>query len=112
MRLVELREALAEMPDLVVLYVLPDSQVNEKTLRFIDELGLRDRVRFLSDPGSRTIDQLGLRKVDAEPMEMGVPHPATYVLDREGFVRFVDVREDFHIWLDAEVIVAALEENP
>ncbi len=100
------------MPDLVVLYVLPDSQVNDKTLRFIDELGLRDRVRFLSDPGSRTIDRLGLRKADPEPMEVGVPHPATYVLDREGFVRFVDVREDFHIWLDAGVIVAALRKIP
>jgi peroxiredoxin len=100
------------MPDLVVLYVLPDSQVNDKTLRFIDELGLRDRVRFLSDPGSRTIDRLGLRKADPEPMEVGVPHPATYVLDREGFVRFVDVREDFHIWLDAGVIVAALQKIP
>ena len=100
------------MPDLVVLYVLPDSQVNDKTLRFIDELGLRDRVRFLSDSGSRTIDRLGLRKADPEPMEVGVPHPATYVLDREGFVRFVDVREDFHIWLDAGVIVAALQKIP
>ena len=100
------------MPDLVVLYVLPDSQVNDKTLRFIDELGLRDRIRFLSDPGSRTIDRLGLRKADPEPMEVGVPHPATYVLDREGFVRFVDVREDFHIWLDAGVIVAALQKIP
>ncbi len=96
----------------MVLYVLPDSQVNDKTLRFIDELGLRDRVRFLSDPGSRTIDRLGLRKADPEPMEVGVPHPATYVLDREGFVRFVDVREDFHIWLDAGVIVAALQKIP
>jgi hypothetical protein len=25
-------------------------------------------------------------------------------LDREGIVRFVDVQEDFHIWLDAEVV--------
>jgi peroxiredoxin len=100
------------MPDLVVLYVLPDVQVNEKTLRFIDELGLRDRVRFAVDPGSRTIDRLGLLKADPEPMELGVPHPATYVLDREGRVRFVDVREDFHIWLDAETVVAALREIP
>jgi peroxiredoxin len=45
-------------------------------------------------------------------MELGVPHPATYVLDREGRVRFVDVREDFHIWLDAETVVAALREIP
>lgn len=96
----------------MVLYVLPDTQVNDKTLRFIEELGLRDRVRFLSDPGSRTIDRLGLRKMDPEPIELGVPHPATYVLDREGVVRFVDVREDFHIWLDTGVVVTVLQGIP
>ncbi|MEN8184019.1 MAG: hypothetical protein ABFS46_15945 [Myxococcota bacterium] len=107
-----MREALEGMPDLVVLYVLPDSQVNQKTLRFIDELGLRDRVRFLSDPGSAAIDRLGLRRPNPEPIEAGVPHPATYVLDREGRVRFVDVREDFHIWLDADVVVDVLQRLP
>ncbi len=100
------------MPDLVVLYVLPDNQVNDKTVRFIDELGLRDRVRFLADPGSATIDRLGLRRPNAEPIERGVPHPATYVLDREGIVRFVDVREDFHIWLDAALLVDVLGTIP
>jgi hypothetical protein len=39
-----------------------------------------------------------------------VPHPATYLLDREGRVRLVDVRRDFQIWLDPSLIVDALEE--
>ena len=41
-----------------------------------------------------------------------MPHPTTYVLDREGRVRLVDVREDPHIWLDPEPIIAALERIP
>ena len=41
-------------------------------------------------------------------MEEGVPHPATYVIDRLGIVRFVDIREDYHIWIDPEPVLAAL----
>ncbi len=105
----ELREALAEQKDLEVLYVLPSSQMNAKSLRFIDELGLRERVRFLVDPGSAAIDRLGLRLENAEPMEQGVPHPTTYLLDRAGVVRFADVRRDYPIWLDTALIVEALD---
>ena len=105
----ELRDALAEPRDLEILYVLPSSQMNAKSLRFIDELGLRERVRFLVDPDSAAIDRLGLRLEKPEPMERGVPHPATYLLDRAGVVRFADVRRDYHIWLDAALIVEALD---
>ena len=100
------------MDDAVVLYVMAESQINEKTRRFVDELGLRERVRFLADPESALIDRLGLRKLDPEPIEVGVPHPATYVLDREGAVRFVDVREDFHVWLDPALLLDALARIP
>jgi peroxiredoxin len=109
---VELRRELGEVEDLVILYVLPDNQVNEKTLRFIDGNSLRDRVRFLQDPASRAIDRLGLRKPGPEPIEAGVPHPATYVLDRQGRIGLIDVREDYHIWLDPEPVIAALERIP
>ena len=95
-----------------MLYVLASNQINERTLRFINELGLRARVRFLSDEGSAVIDQLELRRENPEPIEAGVPHPATYLLDREGVIRFVDVREDFHIWLDPSLLVEALEKTP
>ena len=89
---------------MAILYVLPEQQVNEKTLRFIDEAGLREDVTFLVDPGSAAIDLLGIRKPDPEPMEAGVPHPTTYLIDPDGTVRFVDVRVDFHEWLDSEYL--------
>jgi len=109
---VELRKALADVDDLVVLYVLSSEQVNAKTRHFVDELGLRDRIRFLVDPQSATIDALGLRLETPEPIEAGVPNPATYVIDREGIVRFSDVRSDFHVWLASEIVVAAIVQIP
>ena len=108
----ELREALRELDDLVIVYVVAQSQLNDKALRWMDGLGLRQHVRFALDPDSAAIEKLGVLKVDPEPIEEGVPHPATYVLDREGRIRFVDVREDFHIWIDSVVLVEALAEIP
>ena len=105
----ELRRAFDTVPDLVILYVLAEAQINAKTRRFVEEGGLRQRVRFLSDPDSRLISALGLLLGNPEPIEAGVPHPATYLLDRAGRVRFADVREDYHIWLDPKVVIAALD---
>ena len=100
------------VPDLAIVWVMADNQINPRTLVFVEENGLRERVRFWVDPGSRAIDRLGLRKPDPEPIEEGVPHPTTYLLDANGVVRFVDAREDFHIWLDPELLrreLAALQ---
>lgn len=104
----ELRQALQNEADLVVVYVMASNQVNAKTIRFLDELGLRDRIRFARDENSAAIDALGLLKQNPEAIEVGVPHPATYLLDRDGVVRFVDVREDFHLWVDPAEILGAL----
>lgn len=91
---------------------MADEQINRKTLWFIDGNGLREQVRFLRDPQSVVIDRLHLRRPNPEPIEQGVPHPATYVLDRDGVIRFVDVREDFHFWLDPEAVLEALAAIP
>ncbi len=108
----ELRQAFDGVDDLVILYVLAEGQINAKTRRFVAESGLSERVRFLADPGSATIESLGLLLSDPEPLEAGVPHPATYLIDREGRVRLVDVREDFHIWLDPAPLREALASMP
>jgi peroxiredoxin len=104
---VELRKALDEAPDLRFVWVMASNQINERTLRFVDEWGLRDRMRLASDPESAAIRALGLMKEDPETIEAGVPHPATYLLDADGIVRFADVRRDFHVWLDPQKILDA-----
>ncbi len=84
----------------MIVWVMSAAQINERTRIFIDELGLAKRVLFLSDPKSRLIRDLGILKEDPENIEKGVPHPTTLVLDRSGTVQFVDVRENYHFWLD------------
>ncbi len=112
MELQETLGPLQEADDLVILWVMASNQINDRTRAFIDEYGLRDNVRFLSDPDSTLIRRLGLLRENAEPIETGVPHPTTYLLDRSGVVRFADARKDFHIWLDPGVLVDALAKIP
>jgi peroxiredoxin len=105
---VELRQAFGKVDDLVIFYVMAENQINSKTLRFIDEAQLRERIYFIADPQSRVITDLGLLKADPDPIEEGVAHPATYLIDRRGRIRFADVRSDYHIWLDPQAISDAL----
>jgi len=105
---VELRNALASEPELQIVWVMAKGQYNARSDRFIDEYGLRGRIHFWRDPDSRAIDALGLRRPNPEPIEAGVPHPTTLLLDSAGIVRFVDVREDFHFWLDPVVVKEAV----
>ena len=104
----ELRNALAEAPDLEIVWVMAKRQLNPRSLRFVDDYGLRSRIHFWVDPDSRAIDALGLRRPNPEAIEEGVPHPTTLLLDRDGIVRFADVRENYQLWLDPVVVKEAL----
>ena len=87
---------------------MAESQINERSRLFIDELGLANRILFLADPRSELISTLGILKQEPEAIEQGVPHPTTLLLDREGVIRFVDVREDYHFWLDPAALSEVL----
>lgn len=89
---------------------MSDVQINDRTRVFIRELGLADRVLFLADPKSQLIRDLGILKADPEVIERGVPHPTTLLLDRAGVIRFVDVRENYHFWLDPAALTDVLGE--
>jgi len=105
---VELREIFEATPDLRIIWVMSDAQINDRSRIFIDELGLADRILFLSDPKSQLIRDLGILKENPESIEVGVPHPTTIVLDKAGIVQFVDVRENYHFWLDPAAMTDVL----
>jgi peroxiredoxin len=95
-------------PDLRIIWVMSDAQINDRSRIFIDELGLAERILFLSDPKSQLIRDLGILKENPESIEIGVPHPTTLILDKEGIVQFVDVRENYHFWLDPAAMTDVL----
>jgi peroxiredoxin len=59
---------------------------------------------FLSDPGHRVIDRYGLLNPDGR----GWPHPATFVIDRQGVVRWRFVEVDYRVRASNEQILEAL----
>jgi len=107
-RLLQLRDAFRATPDLEIVWVMSDTQINERSRIFIAELGLAERILFLSDPKSTLIRELGILLPDAESIEVGVPYPTTLLLDRAGKIRFVDVRENYRFWLDPRALADAL----
>lgn len=64
---------------------------------------------LLYDAESRVIDRYGLRNPARKD---GVPHPAVFVLDREGMVRWRFVEVDYKVRAENEAILAALVEIP
>jgi peroxiredoxin Q/BCP len=61
----------------------------------------RQKITFplLSDPESKTIEAYHIRNEAARGKAEGVPHPGTFVLDREGVIRaklFLDGYRDRH----------------
>jgi peroxiredoxin len=42
---------------------------------------------LLSDPGSKTIDAYGILDAEAKGPGKGIPHPGTFIIDKDGVVR-------------------------
>lgn len=107
MRLVELHRTLKEVPDLVVLYVMNGDHVNPKARKFVRDHGLP--FHFLMDADHKVIDRFGIYNDEFhEAIEQGVPHPTTYLIDRDGAVLLKDSRKNYHVWLASSVVRDAL----
>ena len=82
----ELREAFESTPDLMIVWVMSEAQVNERTRIFVDELGLRfpvdrHRVEALFAEIKKVHDGL----YSAADWSLGVPRPPQTV---EGMLTF------------------------
>ncbi len=62
---------------------------------------------MLSDPDHQVIDRYGLFNADAPP-NRPVPHPATFVIGKDGIVRWRFVEVDYRVRPSNADIVAAL----
>ena len=61
---------------------------------------------FLYDPEHAVIDRYGL--LNPQGSRNGIPHPATYVIDREGVVRWRFVETDYTVRPSNEAVLEAL----
>lgn len=64
---------------------------------------------MLSDPGAAVIDRYGLFNQD-DPRGRAIPHPTTYVIDKDGVVRWKMTEVNYKIRPTNEDILAALAE--
>lgn len=55
--------------------------------------GSKPTFTFLSDPGHKVIDRYGL----LNPNGQGWPHPTTYIIDRQGTVRWKVIDVNYNI---------------
>ena len=76
--------------------------------RVTDTDGMAPDFVMLSDPDHSVIDRYGLFNEDA-PRNRPFPHPATYVIDREGIVRYRFVEVDYRVRPSNAEVLAALE---
>jgi len=73
--------------------------------------GVKADFTFLSDPGHRVIDRYGLLNPDAGAHE-GIPHPTTYVIDRQGVVRWKFTEVNYKVRPTNQMILDALDRLP
>lgn len=76
--------------------------------RVREEHGTIIDYELLTDRDHRVIDRYGLFNPD-EPEHRPVPHPATYVIDRDGVVRYAFVEVNYRVRAENEDILAVLD---
>jgi len=76
--------------------------------RVAAEDGMAPDFIMLSDPDHTVIDRYGLFNENAPP-NRPLPHPATYVIDKEGVVRYRFVEVDYRVRPTNEDILEVLK---
>ncbi len=70
--------------------------------------GVQPDFLFLTDPGHRVIDRYGLFNRD-DPRGREITHPATFLIDRSGIVRWRFVEVDYKVRPSNEEILRELD---
>jgi peroxiredoxin len=97
--------------DTEILAVSPDSvpDLRKMVARISEEDSVPPDFPFLADLGLSVINRYGLFNPDgAGRGKYQVPHPATYVIDKEGVVRWMFVEVDYRLRPSNEDVLTAL----
>ena len=95
--------------ELLAVSVDPKPDLQKMVDRISKEDGKLPDFPFLSDPGHRVINRYGLLNPNDQ---RGIPHPTTYVIDRQGVVRWKFTEVNYKIRPTNEMILDALRAVP
>ena len=95
--------------ELLAISVDAEPQTRQTVAR-ISADGVAPDFAFLSDPDHAVIARFGI--LNPSGGSRGIPHPATYVIDREGVVRWRDIETDYKIRPANEAILTAVRALP
>lgn len=87
-----------------------DSAGTQRTIGRISADGIAPDFAFLSDPDHAVIARYGI--LNPSGGDRGIPHPATYVIDRDGVVRWRDIETDYKIRPTNDAVLAAVRALP
>ena len=91
--------------ELLVVSVDGESETRTTVAR-ISRDSVQPDFRFLMDEDHAVIDRYGI--LNQSGSRRGIPHPATYVIDKSGIVRWRDVQTDYTIRPTNDQILAEL----
>lgn len=89
--------------ELIVLSIDPRDLL-QKMADQISADGVKPTFTFLTDPGHKVIDRYGLLNANGQ----GWPHPTTYIIDRQGLVRWKVTDVNYNIRPSNQTIREAL----
>ena len=83
------------------------SESVEENRQLAERLGFEFPI--LSDPGLTAIDSYGLRHASGNPMDgQDIARPGVFIIDREGFVRWTYLTDNWRVRARPETIVEQL----
>lgn len=93
--------------ELVAVSVDGEKETRMTLVRVAQSGGAEPDFTFLMDPDHAVIDRYGILNPNGG-VHPGIPHPATYVIDKSGVVRWRDVETDYTIRPTNEAILTGL----
>ncbi|MEO7522406.1 MAG: peroxiredoxin family protein [Gemmatimonas sp.] len=89
---------------------IDDEKGTQTAITRISADGMKPDFAFLSDPDHAVIARYGI--MNPAGSRRGIPHPATYVIDKKGVVRWRDVQTDYKIRPANAAVLSAVQALP
>jgi len=104
-----LTDELKQGTDMFVVSI-DDEKGTQTAMSRITADGMKADFTFLSDPDHAVIARYGV--LNPAGSRRGIPHPATYVIDKKGTVRWRDIQTDYKIRPTNAAVLAAVKALP